>query len=406
MKFEFDRKYLKICVYVFCTLAALLLFERLLSASNDIWQSALNSLSFVLALLSPFVTALFIAYILSPAVIGIEKLLGRIFKRAYNAKASKLAALIIVYMLVLVIIALSLSYVIPEMITNITELLRNLPVYFSQWKTYYEDTLLKNQVFSSILANPMVQDVLTKQVEALKGNVFSYLNSALTGIGAFAVQFLSSVASAILGLVLSFYLLNERDAIILSTRHLLKARLGDKRSSAAMNFLGTVDSVFGRYISAKLLIALLVFILAQIIFSFLGVRYSVLMSAIVALTNIVPYIGPFIGAVPPIALSLLDDPMKAMYVGIAILFIQAVDNYFLAPFVINDKLGLSPFWILLSIIVGGGFFGLWGILLAVPAAAVIKLLIDRYIKGRILKRQADEPPVESDSPDGQPKNNK
>jgi predicted PurR-regulated permease PerM len=391
MKFEFDKRYLKVCVYAFCTLAALLLFQRLLSASNDIWQSFQNGLSFILVLLSPFITAIFIAYLLSPAVTGIEMLIGKIFRKPGRPRLRKLAALIIVYLLLLAMIGLALSYVIPEIVRNITELIRNLPSYFLQWKAYYNNTLLNNQVYSSILANPMVQEVINKQSEAFKSNMLSNLNGILTGIGAFTVRLLSSIASGILGLVLSFYLLNEREAIVYSVRHLLKARLGDKRGSGTMSLLGMVDSVFGKYISAKLLTSVILFILAQIVFSFLGVRYSVLMSAIIALTNLVPYIGPFIGAVPPIVISLLEDPMKALYVAIAILLLQSVDNYFIGPYVIGDKMGLSPFWILLSIILGGGLFGLWGILLAVPAAAVIKLLIDRYIKGRILNRQHDKP---------------
>lgn len=157
-----------------------------------------------------------------------------------------------------------------------------------------------------------------------------------------------------------------------------------------MNFLKAVDRVFGRYISAKLLLALILFIICFVAFSFLGVRYVVLMAAIVGITTLVPYIGPFIGAVPPIIAALLDSPQKAVYTAIAIIIIHQVDNYVFEPYVFSDRMGLSPFWILLSIILGGGLFGLWGAVLAVPVAGVIKLLITRYIRMRQAYRQRQQ----------------
>jgi predicted PurR-regulated permease PerM len=170
----------------------------------------------------------------------------------------------------------------------------------------------------------------------------------------------------------------------------MKARLGERRASAVMSVLTAVDRVFGRYISAKLLLALIMFAICSVVFSILGVRYTVLMSAIVALSTLVPYIGPFVGAVPPIVLSLIDSPQKGITVAIAIVVIHAVDNYFFEPAIFSDRMGLSPFWILLSVIVGGGLFGFWGVLLAVPAASVIKLLIVRYIRGRQLKKRREK----------------
>lgn len=388
MKFDFDRKYFKICLYAFLTVAALLLFHRILQASDNIWQSVVHGISFLLALLSPFIIAIVIAYILSPAVSGIESLFSKIFKKESQTKGRKLAALLIVYAATVTIIILTISYVMPGLVRNIGELLRNLPMYIEEIDKFYRNSVLTYPLFAS----ETVQKTFNAQLNLFNANLATYMASTVTGITSFVLRLLSSIASFIIGLVLSFYLLNEREIIIASFSRLMKARLGDKRSSSVMSFLTAVDRVFGRYISAKLLISLVLFALTFVTFSFLHVRYVVLMSAIVALSTLVPYIGPFIGAVPPIVLSLLDSPQKAIYVGISIIVIHLVDGYFIEPYVFSDQMGLSPFWILLSIIVGGGLFGLWGVLLAVPVAAVIKLLIVRYIRGRQLRRRKDQEP--------------
>ncbi len=379
MKFEFDKKYLKICLYVFVTAAALLLFSRMLQASDDIWISLVNVLGFLLELLSPFITAVILAYILSPAVTVIDALLGKVFKNDKHAKARKLASLIVVYAATVTVIVFTLYYVIPGIVRNINDLLTNWEHYVKLLGEFYDDLL---ETYP-LLKSAEVQTEITNQLNLLRNS----LQITVGGILDFVLRFGSSVASGILGLVLSFYLLNEREHILESFRRFLHAWLGGPRSTAAMNFLHAVDGVFGRYISAKLLLAMIMFVISFIALSFLGVRYVVLMAAIVAITTLVPYLGPFIGAVPPIIVALLDSPQKAIYTAIAILVIHQVDNYVFEPLVFSDRMGLSPFWILLSIIVGGGLFGLWGVLLAVPVAGVIKLIITRYIRVRQVHRQ-------------------
>jgi predicted PurR-regulated permease PerM len=386
MKFEFDKKYIKICLYAFATLAALLLFNRILQASSNIWQSFINAVAFLLELLSPFIIAIVLAYILNPAVIGINMLLGKIFKQDKFIKGRKLISLGLVYVATIAVLVLTLSFVIPGIIRNIGELIKNLPGYYEIVKKFY----LNDFLTYPLLTNDAVQNAISTQMAHFTANLSQYMGNTISGITGFMVHFVSSVASAIIGLVLSFYLLNEREVIMISFGRLLHARLGDKRSSAVMSFLGEVDKVFGRYISAKLLVVIIMFAICFSVFGFMGVRYAVLMSAIVAITTLVPYIGPFLGAMPPIIISLLESPQKAIYVGISILVIHAVDGYFIEPYIFSDKMGLSPFWILLSVILGGGLFGLWGLLLAVPAAAVVKLLISKYIRSRQIRHRREQ----------------
>ncbi len=382
MKFGIDKKYLKICLYAFVTAAALLLFYQLLQASDDIWKSLVNGFNFLLELLSPFIAAVILAYILSPAVTGFDKLLSKVFKKDKHVKVRKLSALVAVYLATVSVIVITLYYVIPGIVHNINDLLINWDSYSKSLEAFYKNL----QETYPLLKSSDVQTEISNQLKQLGDS----LKFTVGGILNFVFRLGSSVASGILGLVLSFYLLNEREHILESFRRFLSAWLGGPRSTSLMNFLDAVDGVFGRYISAKLLLALIMFVISFIALSFLGVRYVVLMAAIVGVTTLVPYLGPFIGAVPPIIVALLDSPQKAIYTAIAILVIHQVDNYVFEPLVFSDRMGLSPFWILLSIIVGGGLFGLWGVLLAVPVAGVIKLFITRFIRIRQVHRQRQQ----------------
>ncbi len=377
MRFHIDRKYLKVCGYVFGTVAALLLFNRLLEASDDIWLSLRNGLGFLLALLSPFITAVVIAYILSPAVSTMDAMLRRVL-RGRAERRRKILSLVLVYIILATLLVIALSYVFPAITSNISDLIRNVPGYYDTVLDYYND----NVATHPLLSNATVRNAINSQIVRFNDNFATYTTQLLSGVTNFVLSFASSIASFLLGLVLSFYLLNEREHIGESTKRLLHARLGESRSRSITDFFESVDHVFGKYISAKLFTSLIVFALAMVLFSLLKVRYAVLMSLIIAVTNLVPYIGPFVGAIPPVLIALVDSPEKAIWTLVAILAVQAVDNYFIEPYVINDRVGLSPFWALFSIIVIGGLFGAWGILLAVPIAAVIKLLIKRYVVGR------------------------
>jgi predicted PurR-regulated permease PerM len=381
MKFKFDRKYLKISLYAFFTVAALLILHRILQSSDNVWRSVTSGVSFLFSLLSPFVAALFIAYILSPAVRGVERLLGKVFKKKPLARGRKLFSLIFVYVAVIAVISVTLSFVIPGIVRNINDLLKNWDMYRVMFNDFYNNLKLQYP----LLAGPEVQNFITARLAELG----SGLHLTVSSITSTVLGILSSIFSFLIALILSFYLLNESDSIVSSFNRLLQARLGEKRADSVMGFLKAVDRVFGRYISAKLLICVIMFALCFAAFGFLGMRYSVLMAAVVAITALVPYIGPIVGAIPPILISLLDAPEKAIYTLIAILAIHTVDNYFIEPYVFSDQMGLSPFWILLAIILGGGLFGLWGMLLAVPVAAVLKLVISGYIRTRQARRQAE-----------------
>lgn len=389
MKKRLDPAYVKISLYVFGTAAAIILFWRLLDSSDDLWQSLRSTVSFLRGMLTPFFLALALAYILSPAAGLLERLMGRIWRGETHRRRVRIASILVIYAALAALVAVAIYYVIPGIVRNLSELMGNLSGYAAKATDFYNE-LLEEEPFRYFGIRQHVDEAIEKGREFIA----EWGPNIIPGLFRGLMSVIGGVINGILGVVLSLYLLLERAHIGDGVRRTMQSLIGQERMRRIASLLSAADKVFGRYISSRLLESLIVFALAQTAFLIIGVRYSVLMSAVVALTNLVPYVGPIIGGAFPVVFTLLDNPVRALVVFLVLLVIQGTDAYFISPRLMGDKLGMSPFWVLLVIIVGGGFFGIWGILLAVPVAAVIRLILTQSIRARSMKQQKQE----NDSP--------
>jgi predicted PurR-regulated permease PerM len=293
----------------------------------------------------------------------------------------------LVYILVIGAVFSCIYFIIPSIVENIAEFINNVPDYYETISEWY----LEEVAPSDLINNDYTQQAIERGINSFNEGINDFLVSAVTGIATFTFSVVSGIITALIALVISFYVVSGRRKIAGELTITSTAYLGGERTDKIKDFLKSVDWVFGRYISAKLVQIILIFALCQISFLIIGAPYSTFLALIVALTNIVPFIGPIIGAVVAVLITLLESPILGLWVLIAILIIQTIDAYIFQPFFIGDKMGLSPFWVLVSVIVGGRFFGAVGILLSVPVAAVIKLLIKKYViksrKGKVPKKE-------------------
>ena len=376
-----DPKYTKIAVYVVICGALLMIISKLIGASENLWSSISGALSFLYDAIKPIISGMIIAYILLPASNILEKGLKKIFRKPKLKKLVRALSLIIVYALVIGVVVLSVYFIIPSIVENIAEFIKNVPDYYETVNDWY----LKEVAPSELINNEYTQQALQRGISTFNERINEYLGIAVTGIATFTFSVVSGVISAILALVISFYVVSGRRKISAELQITSKAYLGETRTDKIKEFLQSVDWVFGKYISAKLVQIILIFLLCQISFLIIGAPYSTFLALIIALTNVVPFIGPIIGAIPAVLITLLESPILALWVLGSILVIQTIDAYIFQPFFIGDKMGLSPFWVIVSVIAGGGLFGVIGILLSVPVAAVIKVLIVKFVIRRKLE---------------------
>ena len=192
---------------------------------------------------------------------------------------------------------------------------------------------------------------------------------------------------AVIGLIVMVYLLNMKDKLLTQAKMIIYGVFPMKIANKVIEEARYVHSVFGGFIIGKLLDSLIIGLLCFVVMSVAGMPYVLLVSVIVGVTNIIPFFGPFIGAVPSAFLILMDDPMMCLYFLILILLLQQFDGNILGPKILGDSTGLSSFWVLFAILLFGGLFGFVGMIVGVPTFAVFYRLVTELVTYLLGKRQ-------------------
>jgi len=372
MKSYFDKNLIKKCLYVFLTGTLLMLVWKLLSSSENIISSAKIFFNFWGSLLFPMFLSIFIAYLLTPIILLLKKLLGKIFKKHAESKWVDRLSVSFIYLSIIAVLVLAIVFAVPALVDNASDFVEDVPGYVEDVQTFFVEQIEPSEIYKS----QYVQSALSDFMKTVDEQTNSWAINGISWLLSATYKFAGVLLSIGLGFLLSIYLVVGKNNLVLS----LKRTLTAKGNDTVWVFLKDVDQVFGRFITSRMIESFIVYILAQIAFAVIGVKYSVLMATLVGITNFIPYIGPWIGGIIPVLIMLLENPISALFVVGTLILIQFVDGMLLQPNFTGERLGLNPFWVLIAILVGGGIAGLWGVLLAAPTAGVIKLIIERIIK--------------------------
>ncbi len=328
-----------------------------------------NFFSIFFELISPFIWALAIAYLLNPMMILMEKKLR--LKRVF--------CLIIIYIILLGLITLFVTIITPRIIENIKNINNNLSDYFAS----VEEWLISQSSKLSFLQDYGVYDYfeqnLNSIIDAFSGSIRLALSSTISKL----INITSALLSFVLGVVISIYMLKDKEVFIRQIRKLLYSLFPTNKVNYMINNTKELNMVFSKYIIGKLIDSLIIGVLCFFGLLIIGAPYSAALSSIVGVTNMIPYFGPFIGMIPAIIITLFYSPIKALWVGIFILALQQFDGLYLGPKILGTQVGLKPLWVISAIIIGGGLFGVLGMLLAVPITGMIKALLCKYINSKL-----------------------
>ena len=381
-RFNWDKKYLYWGLTAFCVAAALILFYFAVR-NLSVFGAAVTKL---VGILAPFIWGLVISYLIAPMMNVFEKnlflpLARRLTRRSKKSDGTKLARGLSVLLaeIVLIIILVSLVYLIlPQLLSSIQTLVQNSGTYAANLSNW-ADNLLRDypeieQYVSDALGdfNANVGNWLeTKFVPQLG----SFVSSVTTGVYGVA----RAVYNLVIGIIVSVYLLSGKEGYIAASKRLnytiFSVEAAD-RIRAALSFL---DRTFMSFLSGKLLDSLIIGIICYIVCAILRMPYALLVSVIVGITNIIPFFGPFIGAVPSAIIILMVDPAKCLIFIIFVILLQQVDGNIIGPRILGNSTGITGFWVMFSIILGGGLFGFWGLLLGVPVFVAIYTLLNSLI---------------------------
>ncbi|MBB6218840.1 putative PurR-regulated permease PerM [Anaerosolibacter carboniphilus] len=351
-------------------LIAFIMF-KLVNHPDIIW----NGLDFFLSIISPLIWAFAIAYLLNPMMVYFEKRFG--IKRIWS--------ILVIYMFFLGITILGITIISPRIIKSISELLAETPRYIARTETQIETWINEFKLFDTY----GVASVIEQNTDAMIQNIRDYIDLLLTSALSSIIGFTSGLFDLIIGLIISIYLLKDKESFIQSIKRFLYAFMKKEKAEGLITFGNEVDLIFSQYIVGKFIDSFIIGILCFIGLKILNVPYPMLLSTIVGITNMIPYFGPIIGMIPAGIITLFASPIKALWVILFIFILQQFDGLWLGPKILGDKVGLSPFWIILAIIVGGGAFGVLGMFLAVPILAIIKTLLERQVDRRLQRKELD-----------------
>ena len=388
-RFRWDKKYLHWGITAFCVIAAAILFYSALNLLPALGKG----IGTLFAILSPFVWGLVITYLLVPSMRLYESKLFQPLGRKLYAKNKKgkdgrkfarTMAVILSELIFLAIIVALVYLIIPQLYISIEQIVKMSPTYIDKVSQYVEKTLAAYPDVEDMV-NEALGDFNNSLFDLLKTKVLPSLGNVVSGVTTGVVVVVKGVYNLIIGIIVSIYLLGNLEGFISGSRRILYSIFTIDAAEWIRRSLHFVDRTFMGFINGKLLDSLIIGLICYIVCALLNMPYTLLVSVIVGVTNIIPFFGPFIGAIPSALIILLEDPLKCLIFIIFVIILQQVDGNIIGPKILGSSIGINGFWVMFAIILGGGLFGFWGMLLGVPVFVVLYTGISRLIE-RKLKR--------------------
>ena len=388
--FNWDKKYLYWGVTAFCVIACSILFYMAL-AYLPVIGTALKSLA---RILSPFIWGLIITYLLAPLYKGLyqgfflpltEKLSGK--KKKGSPKLAKGLSVLLSIIVFLAMITALVYLIIPQLYSSVETIVNNSPGYIDKLSEWSKNTLANY---------PELRDFVTEKFAEINTNLFTWIrDTILPGLGSFVSNitagvyyFLRAVYNIVIGIIVSAYLLSNMETASARAKRLCYCVFGVEWAEKIRSAIRFTDRTFMGFINGKLLDSAIIGLICYVVCAILKMPYALLVSVIIGVTNIIPFFGPLIGAIPSAFIILLVDPLKALIFVIFIIILQQVDGNIIGPKILGSSIGINGFWVMFSIILGAGLFSFWGMLLGVPVFVVIytgiTILVERKLKKRSL----------------------
>ena len=323
----------------------------------------------IYSLLSYFIWGFVIAYLLNPLMVYIEK----------KTKLKRIYSIIIIYTLFIGIIFLILILVTPNVIKSAIDLFNNIPQFANKAYNLSTNFLSQNKLLNKFDVSSYLKGYLTtfnKDISTYFTPGLQIIINNLVGLSSFFMKLMS-------GIVISIYFLMDKESIIFNLEKFVCSILSETAAIKVVAFGKIVNTIFNKYFIGKVIDSVIFGTITFIGFIILKIPYALPFSLIIGVTNMIPYFGNIMGMVPAAIITLFFNPMKSVELVLFIVTLSNIDGWFISPKIIGDKVGLNPLLIILGIVLGGGLFGIVGMLLGVPVIALIKTLLEDFMNKRI-----------------------
>ena len=387
MKLNMNKKYTTIAVYAFLVIAAAITFFFVISEHSVVGRMA----GTFFGLMTPFIYGAALAYVLNPVLNWLEK---KVFPKVFGDRVSKRSrrglGVLLTFLFGCAVVALFLAVLIPQIVESIDNLAQSIYAFLPQAQNFLNDLIAQYGT------NEMLVDVLSMlgvdisdpsmALQRLATRSYTFLTQVLPNLFGGVMRFTSGLLDVVVGIIIAIYLLLSKEVFYAQVKKLLFAFFPRRVAQATLNLTHDSNTIFCGFISGKILDSAIIGVLCFIGCSVLQMPYTVLVSFIVGVTNVIPYFGPFIGAIPSIFIIMIADPLKSLVFAGFVLILQQLDGNIIGPKILGDSTGLSAFWVIFAVTFFGGLFGFVGMLIGVPTFAVIYALVRNFAEFKLGKK--------------------
>ncbi|OKZ66921.1 MAG: hypothetical protein BHW02_00835 [Clostridium sp. 28_12] len=368
---EVKKNFSKWMYYFLLALAIIIVYKFL-----DNFTAIGQAIGKFFDVIAPFLTGGLLAYLLYIPASRIEKGFEK-SKRKFIKKKARGISVLITYIIAILIIILLVNVILPVVIDSVIELVSNIQNYWNivmeKWGALPEDSILKSQ---------QAQDIIKALGESIQGTDYKqYISTErITGYIKSVIGVASGIFDVFVSVVVSVYILLQRGSIIRFFKKLTMAIFDEKICEKIGTYVDSTNRIFFKFISGQLIDGIIVGILVTIGMSIIGVKYAVLLGFMIGLFNIIPYFGAIVAVAISILITIITGGVsQTLIMAIVVIILQQIDSNIINPKIIGNSLEISPLLVIFAVTVGGAYWGVLGMFLAVPVVAVLKIIIDDWI---------------------------
>lgn len=381
------KRFIKIAVIAFVTFVSCILFFFVLFRYKEI----AGVVKTLIKCAEPIIFGLVLAYLLNPVMKFVEKpclkfLTGRVKNQRKVEKISRAVGVFASLIFLFAVIGLLAAAIIPSVVDSVMRLVENVPASVEKFVDFVQNGRYADTTWGATLSDALTNSISylgTWFQESLLPKAQTYITQITTGV----ISAVKSVLNFAIGIFVAVYCMSIQETLVGQSKKIVYAVCKPHTGNMIIEVVRKTNEIFGGFITGKILDSAIIGVICYIGCLILQMPDSMLIAVIVGATNVIPFFGPIIGAIPCVLLVLIQNPIQAVYLAIFILILQQVDGNIIGPKILGDSTGLSSFWVMFAILVAGGMFGFFGMLLGVPAFATIYYGIRRLVNYFIRKKQ-------------------
>ncbi len=380
-----NKNYFKISIFVIFTFFACAIVYKILFEYSDVGGFVSKTLS----LFSPLIIGIAIAYFLNPIVEYINKsFVTKLFSntKKVGENGSRLISVFITCILVLAVFALFLNIVIPQVSKSLIEIKESIPYYYDSIYKLLTNIDIKVGEKALIINADSIDEFLKKNIPTTPDQIGALFNKYFTQVITFTGSLVNGLLKTIFGFIIAIYILINKKLHLAYIKKIFITLLPTNSAPSFFKKAKESNEIFLNFITGKILDSFIIGIICFILLLILKIPFALLISLIVFITNMIPFFGPFIGGTIGAIFLIAAYPYKALTFIVLILALQQFDGNILGPKILGDSTGLSPLYVIFSVIIFGGLMGVVGMFLGVPIFAVLKNIFDSYIDEKYNKK--------------------